>query len=67
MKISEMRKKAGFPTQRELANSLGVNRGMVAKWEVGLVYPHASMLPKIAALLNVSEGEIIAAITAARG
>lgn len=65
--LSELRKNAGFQTQIQLANALGLcNRGTIAKWELGITYPRASLLPTLSKLLKVSEGEIIQAITDAR-
>lgn len=57
---------AGYRTQEELSETLGVRRNTISRWETGKRYPRPPMLPRIAAALNVSEGEIIAAITAAR-
>lgn len=64
--LAKYRKLAGYETQEQLSLVLGVERGTVAKWEVGDRYPRPPMLPKLAEVLNVTEGEIIAAITASK-
>lgn len=64
--FSSYRKEAGFETQNALAITLGIGRSSVAKWEVGISYPHILMLEKLSKALKKSEGEIIASITAAK-
>lgn len=64
--FSELRKEAGFESQEKFCIAAGLERGSVAKWETGTSYPRALMLPKLATILNVSEGDIIAAIATAR-
>lgn len=64
--LAEHRKKAGFNTQEELSSALGVERGTVAKWEVGDRYPRPPMITKMAQILNITEGDIISAITSAK-
>lgn len=64
--LSYYRKDAGFETQLELGNALGIDRGVVAKWENGLTYPRPPMITKLAKTLNVTEGDIIEAITNAK-
>jgi len=66
MKLSERRKAAGFSAQEQLATMLNVKRAAVSKWEAGRTYPRAPILSRLAAALNVTEGEIISAITKAR-
>lgn len=63
MILSELRKRAGFHTQREFAEHIGVRRETIAKWEIGILYPQALLLTKIARGLNVLEGDVITAIT----
>lgn len=62
----DMRLNAGYKTQDELAERIGKKRASIAKWETGVAYPRHGTLPALARALNVTEGEIIAAITAAK-
>ena len=64
MLFSEYRKAAGFSTQEQLATMLGIKRSAITKWETGRTFPQTSMLPAIAKILNITEGEIITAIKA---
>ena len=66
MTLADYRKNAGYGTQEQFSLAAGVERGTVAKWEVGERYPRPQMLPMLARLLKVSEGDIIQAITAAK-
>lgn len=66
MTLQNMRICAGFNTQGEVAQKIQVNRTLISKWESGIAYPRPTMLPQIAQLYNVTEGDIIAAITKAR-
>lgn len=61
----QLRNDAGLK-QQGMADSLGVDRTTVTKWESGGAYPRAQALPEIATMLKCTEGEVIAAITAAR-
>lgn len=45
--IKELREAAGI-TQQELADSIGVDRSTVAKWESGAASPAFSKIPKLA-------------------
>ena len=65
-RIKDARKAAGFSTQDQLADVLNVKRAAVSKLETGATYPKPTVLPLLAAKLNSSADEIIAAITAAR-
>jgi len=40
-------------TQKDLAESLGVTKGTVAKWEQGVRYPELGMMEKLAKAFNV--------------
>lgn len=46
-------------TQEDFAKQLNVSRQAVSKWENGQSYPDISMLPKIAALFDVSVDELL--------
>ena len=66
--FSDLRKAAGFNTQVELSKRLGLKSGgaAISQWESGNRYPRASTIPLVAQVLGVTEGEVIAAITAAK-
>lgn len=49
--LAPHRKAAGY-TQETFADALGVNRSLLAAWEVGRVWPSARWLPEMAALLS---------------
>ncbi len=51
--ISERRKSLGF-TQRALAQKLNVTFQAISKWENGASYPDVTLLPQLAALLDIS-------------
>jgi len=51
--ISERRKRLGY-TQQALAEKLHVSFQAVSKWENGTSYPDITVLPQLAAVLNVS-------------
>lgn len=46
-------------TQESFAKKLNVSRQAVSKWENGQSYPDISMLPKIAALFNITIDELL--------
>ena len=46
-------------TQKQLGELVGVTQQAVTKWEKGLAAPRVSMLPKIAAALDCSVGELL--------
>lgn len=66
--FADLRKAAGFKTQAELSEKLGLKSGgaAIALWEAGKRYPRTQFIPVVADALGVTEGEIIAAITAAK-
>lgn len=64
--LADYRREAGYDTQERLSMVIGVNRGTIARWELGRRYPRTPMLPRLAKILNVTEGEIISAITTAK-
>jgi transcriptional regulator with XRE-family HTH domain len=55
----ELRKNSG-KTQEEVAERLGVTAQAVSKWENNVSNPDINMLPKIAALYNVSIDKMLA-------
>ena len=56
--IAEKRKELNF-TQKSFADILGVSQQCVAKWEKGLSFPRAELLPKIASALNCTIDELL--------
>lgn len=64
--LTDYRREAGYKTQDKLAKAIGVKRNTVSRWEIGERYPRPPMISKLAHLLNVNEGDIIAAITASK-
>lgn len=57
-RLRELRKKAGL-TQEELAYKVGVHETTIRGWETTKRLPHASELKKLAAILHVSEDELL--------
>ena len=57
-RLRELRKKAGL-TQEELAYKVGVHETTIRGWETTKRLPHASELRKLAAILHVSEEELL--------
>ena len=51
--ICKLRKKHNF-TQQQLSEILGVSIAAISKWETGSSYPDIELLPKIAAIFDVS-------------
>lgn len=58
--IKELREKANL-TQQELAERLGVTQGAVSQWEAGIVFPRATMLPKLARELKTTVDKLLTA------
>ncbi len=56
-----LRKKAPL-TQQELADALGVNYRIVGKWETGEARPRPANLRRLAEVLGVTPGEVLAAL-----
>ena len=57
--IAELWKEKGL-TQAELAERVGVTGGAVSKWERGLCYPDIETVVRLAEVLDLSVGEILA-------
>lgn len=57
-RLAELRKAAGF-TQEELAESIGMTRRMLAYYEVESEHPPTTLLPAIAAALNITTDELL--------
>ena len=56
--IKTLRKEVGL-TQRELADKLGIDDSNISKWERGKALPDVSIIPQIAALLNITGDELL--------
>lgn len=48
-------------TQKELAKELFISESAVSKWEKNVAHPDITLLPKLSAILGVSEHELITA------
>lgn len=57
-KLHRLRKEQQL-TQAHIAQRVGVSKAAVSKWETGLSYPDITVLPKLAAYLNVSIDELL--------
>ena len=64
--LAELRVDAGYKSQKNLADIVDVTRSAYAKWENGICYPPAQKIVQLSKALNVTEGEVIAAVTAAK-
>ena len=51
--LAPRRKRAGY-TQTRLAEVLGIDRGRLANWETGAIWPSAAWLLKLADLIGCS-------------
>lgn len=58
--MREQRLRGAVPTQREVAQALGVKESAVSKWERGLAKPRADKLPKIAELYGCRIEDLLA-------
>lgn len=56
-KIRQYREQLGI-TQKQLANRLGIDRSMIAKWEIGVNKPRADRLVKLAEIFQCSVDEL---------
>lgn len=57
-RLTAMRKAAGF-TQQQLAAELGVSRRRIAYYEAESDHPPASLLPRLAQVLNTTVDELL--------
>jgi len=58
MKLSDLRKSAGYETQAELAKEMEVSQAAVSWWESGTLTPSDENTLKLSKLLNVEPHEI---------
>lgn len=65
-KIRKYREAAGL-TQAQLAERIGVTLGAVSQWELGLCNPKSEHLPKLAAALGCTIGNLYGEEAAANG
>ena len=59
MNFKALRRKAGL-TQSELSSAIGVAQNTISNWENGERMPSASMLPRLAEILNCTIDELFA-------
>lgn len=57
--IKRLRLRAAIPTQKIVANTLGLKQSTVGKWELGKSKPRTTLLPKIAELYNCTIEELL--------
>ena len=57
--LKKQRLLGAIPTQREVAEALGIKGSAVSKWENGLSKPRASLLPAIAKLYGCTVDELL--------
>ena len=65
MTLKEYRKSKKM-RQIDLANVMNINRSTVAKWENGMIFPSFQKIIKLAAVLEISETEVINAISCSK-
>ncbi len=58
--MQRQRLRGEIPTQREVAQKLGVQPSAVSKWERGIAKPRADKLPAIAKLYGCTIEELLA-------
>lgn len=58
MRIRELRKERGM-TQKELAETVGVDQSAVAQWEAGKSGPHRNKLSKLAQALGCTVDDLL--------
>lgn len=61
MTIQELRKRRGL-TQGQLAEALGTTRVTIARYETGERTPRLQTIEKLAAILQVTPGEVAASL-----
>ena len=64
--LGNLRRSAGFMTQGDLAEKIGVERVTISRWESGRREPRLAMITRLSKTLNVTERELIAAISASK-
>ena len=57
--LKDLRKAAGL-TLEDIAREVGATRQTVSKWELGLCWPSAAVMPRLAALLSCSLEDLYA-------
>ncbi|MCL2171258.1 MAG: helix-turn-helix transcriptional regulator [Defluviitaleaceae bacterium] len=65
MTFKEIRKQKGL-TQEDISTEIGIGRSTISKWEIGTNKPTIDKLSQLAALLGITEGEVIQAISASK-
>ena len=60
-RIADIRKQAGFSTQEQLAECVGIPRAVIAKWEAGITTPRYKTLLKLASKLNTTVDDLLRA------
>lgn len=60
--LQSLRREAGFRSQCTVADSLGVDRSTVAKWESGKALPRAAKIVELSKLFNCSVQKIMDAL-----
>lgn len=58
--IKNVRRRAGFASQQDLADALGVTRGAVGNWETGLGVPSMAHAERFAVVTNRKRAEVLA-------
>jgi transcriptional regulator with XRE-family HTH domain len=58
--MKERRLRGAIPTQRAVAEILGVKESAVSKWELGMAKPRADKLPILAKLYGCTIEELLA-------
>lgn len=54
-----LRKRAGFSTQGQFSNHIGIPRPTLAKWESGKAKPRIGTLPSLAVALGCTVDELL--------
>lgn len=57
--LKDLRKAAGL-TLEDIAREVGATRQTVSKWELGLCWPSAAVMPRLATLLSCSLEDLYA-------
>lgn len=62
-RLADLRKRAGYSSQRQFARAVGVSGGLVAQWETGAKCPGRANLAKIAQVTGVPVDYILGNMT----